>query len=1176
MNTSQIKNFAIQSRNVLKEGVLNRILALGFDEKGNPSVDLPVKIQGGTIFMGQLREEGFYDAWTSLAERLEKKGIKEVCEEAAYTWFNRLVAIRIMQKNGFIEPVMQYASSDSRIPVIVDQARSGRLSLQMTAQDRDKLNELLRDSTKTNEQFNLLISAFCQANPVIFKCFGGIEKHIALLLPDNILSQGGFIDMLNNTPYLTDDDYAKSELIGWLYQFYISEKKDEVFAKKGKYTPDEIPAATQIFTPNWIVKYMVENTIGRIYLDNNPYADEIKESMKYLVEPSEPTPQNAILKLEDLTEYKMIDNACGSGHILIEGFNLFYRMYKYEGYSSRQAIENIFRKNIIGIDLDTRAKQLATFALLMTAAKVDKSFLDCKVMPRVLDFPEPFVYHGGTWEDFFPHYYLGCSEKVMKETRAAFELMKDASSLGSIMKFDLSAETRAAMEKATAEWEKKEYLPEDIATAVQSMKVILALSDKYSAAVMNPPYMGSGRFDATLSQYIERHYRVGKADLFSVFMLVGMNILQKSGKMGMINMQSWMFLSSFEGLRASFIEQYHFDSLVHLGPRTFDELSGEVVQNATFVVSNNNGTNSNFYRLVEGKNCGEKESLFLRCLEGASDKAFKGFDVSLFELIPGQLFGYWLSPNLISKFNEGKLGDVLTTREGMATADNDRFLRLWPEVSSTRFSKLNPNSDRWYPYNKGGGNRKWFGLREYVVNWEKDGQEIRHNIDPETGRIRSHNYNGEYAFKECLTWSAISSEGIAVRYCEHGFLWDSKGACGFSREHLVFSLGLINSAVASKYLTVLSPTLDIKVGDVIQLPYIETNTSDIDHLVNDCIRLSQSDWDAHETSWDFKDNELARIYKGENSGEGLFVNANRLEDIVTLYKEHWTEQFMKLHSNEEELNRQFIEIYGLQDELTPDVPLNEITILQNGEISIVDNKIVWHDDVIIKQLISYAIGCWMGRYRLDKEGLFIAHRPTDVEICTYDYNGFKFEIDDDAIIPLMGKDNPFEDDNALQKCINLLKFVFGGDSFLTKNMNYVEHCLGKPLEDYLIKDFWKDHKKMYQNRPIYWLFASKKGAFQVLTYMHRMNPYTVERIRTKYLLPYIEYLKGRIEVDEARGADLSTVERKNLQKMKAALEECNEYHDRLHEVALAAIDFDLDDGVVVNYAKFGDVLAKIK
>ena len=457
MNTSQIKNFAIQSRNILKAGVLNRILTLGFDERGNLIVDRPVKIQGGTVFMDQLREETFYDAWTALESRLAKHGIKEVCEEAAYTWFNRLVAIRIMQKNEFIEPVMQYVSQETRIPIIVDQARSGRLSLKMSAQDEAKLNDLLRDSTKTNEQFNLLISAYCLANPVIFNCFGGIEKHISLLLPDNILSQGGFIDLLNNTPYLTDEDYTKSELIGWLYQFYISEKKDEVFAKKGKYAPDEIPAATQIFTPNWIVKYMVENTIGRIYLDNNPYADEIKESMKYLVEPSEPTPKDAILKLEDLTEYKMIDNACGSGHILIEGFNLFYRMYKYEGYASRVAIENILKKNIIGLDLDTRAKQLATFALLMTAAKIDKSFLDCKVMPRVLDFPEPFVYRWGTMEDFLPHYFLGGNQKIYKETIEAFELLKDADSLGSIMKFEISAETREAIRRSTEDWESRSF-----------------------------------------------------------------------------------------------------------------------------------------------------------------------------------------------------------------------------------------------------------------------------------------------------------------------------------------------------------------------------------------------------------------------------------------------------------------------------------------------------------------------------------------------------------------------------------------------------------------------------------------------------------------------------------------------------------------------------------------------
>ena len=1164
MNTSQIKNFAIQSRNVLKEGVLNRILALGFDEKGNPSVDLPVKIQGGTIFMGLLREEGFYDAWTSLAERLEKKGIKEVCEEAAYTWFNRLVAIRIMQKNGFIEPVMQYASSDSRIPVIVDQARSGRLSLQMTAQDREKLNELLRDSTKTNEQFNLLISAFCQANSVIFKCFGGIEKHIALLLPDNILSQGGFIDMLNNTPYLTDEDYAKSELIGWLYQFYISEKKDEVFAKKGKYTPDEIPAATQIFTPNWIVKYMVENTIGRIYLDNNPYADEIKESMKYLVEPSEPTPKDAILKLEDLSEYKMIDNACGSGHILIEGFNLFYRMYKYEGYSSRQAIENIFRKNIIGIDLDTRAKQLATFALLMTAAKVDKSFLDCKVMPRVLDFPEPFVYHGGTWEDFFPHYYLGCSEKVMKETRAAFELMKDASSLGSIMKFDLSAETRAAMEKATAEWEKKEYLPEDIATAVQSMKVILALTDKYSAAVMNPPYMGSSRFDSTTSLYVDKFYHEGRADLFSVFMIMGMSILSKAGKMGMINMQSWMFIASFEELRHHFITNYTLDSLLHLGPRTFDELSGEVVQNAAFTITNSvSASASLFYRLTDGRNSADKETRFLTALSSYNSKVQFKVNQQLFAVFPRFAYGYWVSDRILPLLEKNKLKETIAFKEGLTTANNDLFLRFWHEVEYPRTS-LFSEEGIWIPYNKGGTFRKWYGNNDYVINWTRNGALIKEYPG-------SSFRNAAYQRREGGTYSALAND-FAARYSPKGHAFDSKGTMLFS-DSLKSDLAYLNSKLFTYLVGIVCPTLDFRFGTIQELPNLAIP---MNSLSDSCIALSKEDWDAHETSWDFKVNELVRIYRGENSGEGLFVNANRLEDIVTLYKEHWTEQFNKLHSNEEELNRQFIEIYGLQDELTPDVPLNEITILQNGEISIVDNKIVWHDDVIIKQLISYAIGCWMGRYRLDKEGLYIAHRPTDDEICTYDYNGFKFEIDDDAIIPLMGKDNPFEDDNALQKCINFLKYVFGGDSFLTKNMNYVEHCLGKPLEDYLIKDFWKDHKKMYQNRPIYWLFASKKGAFQVLTYMHRMNPYTVERIRTKYLLPYIEYLKGRIEVDEARGADLSTVERKNLQKMKAALEECNEYHDRLHEVALAAIDFDLDDGVVVNYAKFGDVLAKIK
>lgn len=1175
MNTSQIKNFAIQSRNILKTGVLNRILALGFDEKGKLIVDRPVKIQGGTVFMDQLREESFYDAWTVLESRLAKHGIKEVCEEAAYTWFNRLVAIRIMQKNHFIEPVMQYVSPASRIPIIVDQARSGRLSLQMTAQDKSKLDDLLRDSTKTNEQFNLLISAFCQANPVIFNCFGGIEKHIALLLPDNILSQGGFIDLLNNTPYLTDEDYTKSELIGWLYQFYISEKKDEVFAKKGKYTPDEIPAATQIFTPNWIVKYMVENTIGRIYLDNNPYADEIKESMKYLVEPSEPTPNDAVLKLEDLTDYKMIDNACGSGHILIEGFNLFYRLYKYEGYSSRAAIENILTKNVIGLDLDTRAKQLATFALLMTAAKEDKSFLDCKVMPRVLDFPEPFVYRGGLMKEFLAHYFLGGSIKIIEETEKALELMQQANSLGSIMKFGISPDTRFAIQKSTAEWEKQSYVNPTIAAAIPSMKVILALSDKYSAAVMNPPYMGSGRFDGVLANYVERNYREGKSDLFAVFMLAGMNLLVPSGKMGMINMQSWMFLSSFEELRGRFITDYQLDSMIHLGPHTFDELTGEIVQNTSFVYTRIPAKNKSiFIRLVHGENCSQKERLF------KSHTSVYTHMQNEFEKIPGITFSYWAPSSILEILtNEKKLSDYSIARSGLSTGDNNKYFREWYEVSfgNIAFGKENNNeflksNAKYVPCTQGGGFRRWYGNLCSIVDW----------TCPEKMHRPRTTYMDLY-YKPGISWNAITSSLFSARSYGKGMLFEHASCSLFAnnKDNQDQLLAFLNSKSAYYILKLINPTINSGADIVSSIPIVCSIFSDkIKDLGNQCTTLSKLDWDTQEISWDYRVNELVRILNSDLiphlriNGE-LQPVQEEISFLVEQYKLIWTSRFNQIHENEEELNRQFIEIYGLQDELTPNVPLNEITILQNGEISIENNEIVWHDDVLIKQLLSYAIGCWMGRYRLDKEGLNIAHYPSDDEICTYKYNGAQFEIDDDAIIPIMGGNNPFEDDNALQKIINFVRIVFG-EEHLTKNLNYIEHCLGKSLESYLTKDFWKDHKKMYQNRPIYWLFSSKKGAFQVLTYMHRMNPYIVEKIRTKYLLPYIDYLKGRIEVDETRGSELSSVERANLAKMRVALDECNEYHDRLHEVAIQAIDFDLDDGVVVNYAKFGDVVAKIK
>lgn len=576
---------------------------------------------------------------------------------------------------------------------------------------------------------------------------------------------------------------------------------------------------------------------------------------------------------------------------------------------------------------------------------------------------------------------------------------------------------------------------------------------------------------------------------------------------------------------------------------------------------------------------------------------------------------------MLENFGANRVGDEMVTREGMATADNERFLRLWSEISIKNFKSFNYTSDKWYPYNKGGQFRKWYGNQDYVVDWSNDGEDIKNNIDPQTGRIRSHNYNGEYAFRKCGTWSAISSGSFSIRYCPEGFLWDSTGACGFSEQNLLYIIGLLNSTVSKEYLKVLAPTVAFKVGDIIRVPLIIENESQILNLTSSCIDVAKADWDAHETSWNFQRNGLLDIdidkamaivnEYSDITGICLDMAAlepTKLEWLVSMNKMNWEAKFIRLHANEEELNRQFIEIYGLQDELNPHVDYEDITILQQGEISLYrpthgiefhggkeevakygevledegiviepQSRILWQDDVLIKQLISYMVGVWMGRYRLDRPGLNIAHHdPTDEEMASYKYgpDNAALVIDDDAIIPILPTGAPFED-NLTEYIANFVRIAWG-EASQTDNLNFIEQCLGKKIEDYVQKDFWKDHKKMYQNRPIYWLFSSKKGAFQVIAYMHRMNAYTAERVRSKYLLPYIEHLEAEIDKLDARRAELSTKETKQLQALQKQLDECREYHECLQVVAEKAISFDLDDGVVVNYAKFGDILQKIK
>ena len=1238
MDTNRLKRFATEARKILMQGVVHRLQAIGFDADGTP-IEEPQLFSGGATFMGDTVSTDFYNKWQSLASAIRQRSIKEVAEEAAYTWFNRLMAIRIMVKNDLIPPVLQYESDGVFVPLLVTEARQGRIP-DMKEDERRKLIALLDDDSKTSEQFGILIVAFCHSTPIINNCFGNISDYTELLLPTNILAEGGFIDLINHTDFIAEEDYKSPELIGWLYQFYISDRKDEAFAKKGKYDPDEIAPATQIFTPNWIVKYMVENTVGRIWLDNYPYSD-IKDGMKYLVDVQEGLP---ILKIDEPQQLTTADLASGSGHILNECFDLFYKIYQEEGYNRHSAIENIFNHNILGIDLDMRAKQLAQFALLMKACQKDVSFLDGKLMPRVYTMPRPI---GEVLPDFelaLPDFLMGSNSQMISELKDAILLMDHADTLGSIMKFNLSESTRNTVMIRAKEYDEMlsngEIVAENTRLLLPYMRIILALTDKYTAICMNPPYMGSGRFDDTLSKYVKDNYEQSKADLFSVFMDVAIDRLAANGKYGMINMHSWMFLSSFEKLRRNLLDNYHIDSLLHLGPRTFDELSGEVVQNAAFVISKarmqtvsnletNNSLNGNnsfpvreqdvpnvgtssqqgtdsesevsklavqsektdcgtYYRLVEGRDCTDKERIFY---EGKKLKniSFCNVKQDNFEEIPGLPIGYWVSNKIIEAFKGKRIGDYGSACSGMSTTDNTRFLRLWYEVSKSNtfwncisLEDAKNSNLRWFPYNKGGEARKWYGNNEYVINWFNDGEEIKYWVthnpnDPKTTSWGRRIFATDKFFKPGLTWSDITTNFVSCRKYHNGFIFDSCAVSYFiNAEHEEkYVMSFLNTHLFNNIMKIINPTFHNGPGAVnkIPLPYKEEYIAAIKSLAETNITISKSDWDSHETSWDFETNPIVAMCN-QYKVDGCGANSYRIENFAKDFESEWNEKFNQLHANEVELNRQFIEIYGLQDELTPDVPKDEITILQQGEISIEEDELNWHKDVIMKQLISYAVGCMMGRYSIDKPGLILANQGDNLNQYNELVPNSRFEADDDGIIPLMSAQSDFAD-NATVRFKNWLTVTFG-EEMLVDNLNFIEKALGKSIDDYFVKDFWKDHKKMYQNRPIYWLFSSKKGAFQCLAYMHRMDAYTAERIRTKYLLPHIEWLMQKQGELEANAANLTNIERKQLDSITKQITECREYHDRLHVVADQQIAFDLDDGVVVSYAKFGDVLSKIK
>lgn len=981
MDINRIKRFATEARNILKTGIAAKIITLGFDKKGQVAEEhRPQLMQGGSLWNGQLQTEGFYYQWMSLYNRIQQKGINEVYEEAAYTWFNRLCAIRILQKNQLCAPVLDYADA-ARTPFIVDEARQGRIP-QMKEDARRRLMELMDDDTKVTEQFAVLITAWCHDNPIIYQCFGGMSDYTELLLPNNILAEGGFVDMLNHTEFITDDEFQSPELIGWLYQFYISERKDEVFAKKGKFEADEIPAATQIFTPNWIVKYMVQNTVGRIYLDNNPYERQLQKKWQYLVEPTEKTPAESILKYDELTDLKVADLACGSGHILNECFDLLYDLYIAEGYGRGEAIENIFKHNLTGVDIDSRAKQLATFALILKACQKDASFADAHCLPHVLTMPQPWDKENNDWpREFLPHFFLGQENKThVDELIACFDLMQDADSLGSVMKFELSDSTRLLIKQTIEYWHNQEFVPEAILTRIPAFELILALTEKYHALVMNPPYMGGGNMNARLSKYVKEEYKDSKGDLATVFVEMMGQRTSIQGRYAFIIPPSWMFLSNFESLRKNIIANQTINSLLHLSRGVFGADFGA----SSAVISNTKNIEAcgTYFRLVERtfQEFDQKhlKLLFEKTLSNHDFRYyFKGYtkDVedivysengakiyypnvpqSNFKKIPGCPIGYWLNAKWIHVFNNNNVNEYVYSKAGTVTGNDSYFLRIWFEINYSDICRGARNYSQYAKYHffqKGGSSRKYYGNEEYTIKL--------HDLwDPNFCNNSVRRGDKDNYFKLGIAWSMVNSN------FDKTFRIINNSVCGVAspaiyinktvnKVDLYYILGFLNTKIAYAILNIYNPTLNLLTSNICNLPLIINSNLNvrIDEKVKENISISKSDWDSHETSWDFETNPLLAVDENtyidninyeieqheKETGEHTCMEPaapqlGSLQWRMEQYKKKWERMFYQLHENEEELNRQFIEIYGLQDELTPDVPLSEVTILQAGEISI--------------------------------------------------------------------------------------------------------------------------------------------------------------------------------------------------------------------------------------------------
>lgn len=1188
MNKTAIKNFAIWARNKLIADVSYDARLIGITENGIAK-PLPQSF-GGTQFFDIGTAEPYSISGEAVRQRDKlieviqqkekdtdyKTAYQYVIEEVAYTWFNRLIAIRFMEVNDYLPSHIRVLSSESGKlePDLVTTPFDAELPF--TAEEEAQIFQLKQDN-KLDEVFRILFLKQCNAlNEILPALFEKTKNYTELLLSLSVIDQDGVVyHLIHDIP---EDDFniergGQVEIIGWLYQYYNTEPKAAAFAKNGKITKEEIPAVTQLFTPDWIVRYMVENSLGRLWVEGHPECD-LKESWKYYLEEAQQEPEVQAKLSEIRKEYaalnpediKLIDPCMGSGHILVYAFDVLMQIYESAGYSQRDAAKSILEHNIYGLDIDDRAYQLAYFAVMMKARQYNRRILNGENTCHVYAIQESNSINRAHLK------YFGAGMDDIEKNAAKMQLeglldtLTDAKEYGSILNvescnWDLLRRFVAA-EDTDGQISMDSVGVEDTAEQLNRLIDIgETMARKYWVTVTNPPYANTGSLGAKVNSFVKKNYQDSKADLYSVFIERCAQMIVHGGYQAMITQHSWMFLTSFQKLREKMM---HTDtiSMAHLGARAFEEIGGEVVQTTAFV--RRNSSISDYYgtycRLVEPSTQQGKADLYL-----SRTKCYVARQAD-FVKIPGMPVAYWLSNIYFELFSKlPTLSNSVDFCKGLATMDNERFLRLWEEVSwknacvtAIDAAEGKESKKRWFAYNKGGTFRRWYGNRDYVINWFDDGKELKDNVVKcyGGGSYTKEVRNEEKYFCEGITWSTLASGLISIRYSPKGCIFDSKGSMGFAKsgQNIYALTAFLNSCVAQKFLEVLSPTLDYNIGGLNNLPFVNVPDNAIE-TCKECIRDSVYDWDSFETSWDFKKHPLLR-------------NVSTISEAFAQWQAECDDRFNQLKANEEELNSIFIDIYGLKDELTPEVEDKDVTV----------RKADLQRD--IKSLLSYAVGCMFGRYSLDVEGLAYAGGEWD---------GSKYQSyipDADNVIPIT--DEEYLDDDIVSRLCAWLKAVYGADT-LEANLDYIAKALGNKgstsreiIRNYFLNDFFKDHCQTYSvtgsgKRPIYWLFDSgKQNGFKALVYLHRYTPDTIGNLRIDYLHKMQRVYESEINrmqdmMDHSGNAREVAAASKRKDKLAKQLKECREYDEKISHLALSRIELDLDDGVKVNYRKLQTV-----